>query len=252
MRKCFLLLFLFIPFISSAILPDVINAGQYKAEGFVMPSFSREWGPTDFINVFEYILEKERNSDYVLDKHKEPALFDKLTGFESYSFLESPAIDYGVKATLAPRLINLIGKQASFYMTKGLDSKKVIKYEAEMTDLMIVLIKLVGSLSKTADEFARNTPNLTEVQLEGYQIMKNGMVGMVNGLLYTIEKEYSLYSERSICKLSEEGSAFYGKYKEGMPKDVITEYDNRILKMCKNHQLPCVKAAFASIKLTVD
>lgn len=252
MRKYFLLLLLFTPFISSAVLPDVISTDQYTAEGFVMPSFNREWGPTDFINVFEYIIEKEKDSDYVLDKHKEPALFDKLTNSDNYSFLESPAIDYGTKVMLAPKLIGLLSKQVSFYMTKGLDSKKVIKYEAEMADLMIVLIKIVGSISNAADELARNTPNLTEVQLEGYQIMKNGIVSMVNGLLYTIEKEYSLYSERSICKLAEESSTFYKKYKERMPEDVITEYDNRILKMRKNHQLPCVKAAFAAIKLTVD
>jgi hypothetical protein len=77
--------------------------------------------------------------------------------------------------------------------------------------------------------------------LEGVKKMINGTTTMLAGTLETIESDYSLFSEISICKISRSFKDFYTFMYSRIDQESKNEFDERIATISKSHLIKCIR-----------
>lgn len=208
------------------------------------PSLTKEWTAAEFETVLTDIVSRQQNKNPVyISSDKRTGLYTKITSYNNYNFLEHNNTDINDRIPASLALSALTQKLILGYYVKGLNSNKKFVYDKEIADCMNLLCAMNATQSKLMDAFVAITPNLDSVQLNGIEKMKAGHALMIGGLLITIDKEYSLYSEPSICKVAATAKNFYLSIRDKMKAEVRDDYDARIMQIAKKHSNECVRKA---------
>jgi hypothetical protein len=93
------------------------------------------------------------------------------------------------------------------------------------------------------DEFIKTQTNLNSVQLDGIKQMNYDIATIVAGTLITLEKEYTYFSEASICSIARIFRDFYAAAYSKIEAASKTEFDKRIAIIIKQHPISCIRTA---------
>lgn len=208
------------------------------------PSLAKQWTAAEFETVLtDIVLRQENKNPVYISSDKRTGLYTKITLYNNYSFLENNNTDINDRIPASLALSALTQKLMVGYYVKGLDTNKKFVYDKEIADCINLLCAMNANQNKLMDEFVAITPNLDSVQLDGIEKMKVGHAIMIAGLLITIDKEYSLYTAPSICKLAATVKSFYLSIRNKMKAELRTDYDARIMQIAQNHPNECARKA---------
>lgn len=208
------------------------------------PSLANEWTAAEFEKVLTDLIARQENKNPVyIAADKRTDLYTKITSYANYRFLEQTNTDINDRIPASLALSALTQKLMLGYYVKGLDTHKKFVYDKEIADCINLLCALSATQSKLMDAFVAITADLDSVQLDGLEKMKAGHAIMIGGLLITIDKEYSLYAEPSICKLAATAKNFYLSIRDKMKAELRADYDARIMQIAKNHSNECARKA---------
>lgn len=207
----------------------------------IFPLSDKQWTAAEFQQVLNTIIDKQKKDSLNIFSAQYPDLFEKITSYDNYWFLESGDYSVNDKISLNLTFSALIKTILQNYYQKGVDPNGKFFYEKEIAHFMNLLCKMTSNQSGLADQFINANPNLTQVQLDGIKKLNSGIVIMLNGMLLTIEKEYMYYSEESICNLSKSFKDFYSATNNKLTSDLKTEFDKKINTISSSHSNKCVR-----------
>jgi hypothetical protein len=226
------------------LIPVFANAQtQPGTDSLVLPSVTRDWTAAEFQEVFKYILSKQKdNSTFICFDDNKP-LFAKLIDIKSYWFLESKDIAVNERIPLNLAMVGYIQKIFLNYYQKSRIINGKLKYEKEGGVFYCLLLEIAENQITLTDEFIKTHANLTSVQLDGMKQMNQGILSSVAGTLTTLEKEYTYFSDASICSIAKIFRGFYSTAYNRIDAASKTEFDKRIAIIIKQHPLPCIRTA---------
>jgi hypothetical protein len=226
------------------LIPVFANAQtQPGADSLVLPSVTRDWTADEFQEVFKYILSKQKDSSTFIRFDDNKPLFAKLINIKSYWFLENKDLAVNERIPLNLAMVGYIQKIFFNYYQKGRIINRKLKYEKEVGVFYCLLLEIAENQITLTDEFIKTHTNLTSTQLDGMKQMNQGILSSVAGTLTTLEKEYTYFSEASICSIARIFRVFYATAYNRIDATSKTEFDKRIAIIIKQHPLSCIRTA---------
>jgi hypothetical protein len=233
------------------LIPVLANCQTSKpgADAPALPALNREWNCYDFLEVYKIIIASQNGApEGIISIETNAPLIAKLTNIENYEFLSSKDYTIPDRINFCDSLQRVSKVVFLNYYQKSKLANGRIRYEREITGFIDIMLRVTMIEMGIIDDVLNATPNRTQKQIDGLKQFMQGITTMENGALLTMEKEYQLYSEASICKLSKTFKEFYTVMYSKLEADVKTEFDRRIASMIKTHPLPCVRTALQGEK----
>jgi hypothetical protein len=244
MKLILQILFLLIPVLADCQNSKKNTAPQSGADSISTPSLNREWAAPDFQQVFTNIISSQNNaSGEIITIDKNPKLFAKLTDIKNYWFFNSKyhTLDERFQFTLS--IQDLVKTVFVNYYQKSKNINGRLSYDKEIAAFMDLLFGISQNQMELAEEKKKTTPDLTEIQLDGFKKMIHGYTTMESGALITIEKDYTAYSEASICRIARSFKTLHSFMSSRIDQESKTEFDGRIANLIKTHPVQCVRTA---------
>lgn len=242
MKLTLRVLFLLMPVFANCQNSKHNDASQSGPDSISTPSLNRKWSASEFQEVFNRIISRQNDTSaeiVTIDKNKN--LFAKLTDIKNYWFLDSNSHTLNERFNFSLPLYDLVKTIFSNYYQKSKRINGQLSYDREIAAFWVLLFDMTKNQMELADEFRKATPNLTQIQLDGFKKMIQGFTTMEAGALITIEREYTLYSEASICRITKSFSNFYSFMYTRIDQDSKTDFDRRIANLVKTHPIQCVR-----------
>lgn len=241
MKRIIILTFLILPAVTFSRDNSKNLQKSPSADTSIFPVLNKQWTAAEFQEVLNTIIDKQKKDSLNIFSAAYPGLFEKITSYDNYWFLESRDYLVNDKIPLNLTFSGLVKTILQNYYQKGLSPNGKLVYEKEVAHFMDLLCKITSNQSDLTDQFVKANPDLTQVQLDGIKKLNTGIAIMLNGLLLTIDKEYKYYSEESICNLSKSFKDFYSATKNKLTVELKTEFDKKINTISTSHSNKCVR-----------
>lgn len=241
MKKIVILLLVLAPILSLSQTSSEKSQIQSSTDSSIFPSLNSKWTVPEFQKALKIIISRQKNNSGNISLTREPDVFERITSYDNYWFLETEDNSLNDKASFSLNLLGLIKTILLNYYQKGEIINGKLLYEKETTAFMILACKIIAGQADLVDQLMKANPNLTKTQLDGLEKFASGISIIVSGLLITIEKEYMYYSVESICKLSKSLKNFYFKTKSRIAVDLKRDFDRRLITIRKGHPIQCVR-----------
>lgn len=243
--KCIVsIFFLLIPVLANCQTQEQPLRPINSADSLPFSSLNRQWSSPEFQQVLITMfarLEHPAAGIFTIDNSK--PLFAKLLDLKNYWFLESK--DYTLKERLSLYdTFELFATRAfATYFQKGKIVNGRLNYEKEVAGFIVLFYEMIEHSAEIGDELRKATPTVTQKQTDARKRMKDDLTGMMRDALQNIEKEYTYFSEASICKMSSAFKKFYSVMNKRLDPDTKAEFDKEIANIIKTHPVLCVRAA---------
>lgn len=248
MKLTIRLIFLFLPVFASCQINDHTVAPKSSSDSLVAPSLDSAWTVSEFQDVFTRISSQQKDTSAgMIRVDNNRRLFTKLTDTKSYWFLSSKRFTLDHRFTFNLTLQNLIKTVFLQYYQRGEIIEGKLRYEQEVAAFCCLLFYMAQSQLELADEFLIAKPDLTQIQINGFKKMINGLEIMISSALLTFEKEYMFYSEASICKLGNTFKDFYSIVLSKIDENTKNEFDKRITTIIKTHSIVCLRTTLQAL-----
>jgi hypothetical protein len=210
-----------------------------------MPSINRDWSYTEYQQILEDIVAKQKTSDYqYLTFKNNSQLLLKLTEYQNYWFFDSEFLPLNERIIAIANITKLVITIMLNYYKKSTLEKGKLTYEKEIASFFQLSLKISKATFTLSEEYVRENPKLTEQQTQSLQQMIRGASGTIAGSLQTLENEYSYFSEGSICLMGSNLKEFYMVVSPKLNNDVKSEFDKRITKIAQSHKIECLREIF--------
>lgn len=234
--------FLLIPVFANSQNSEQEGVKLSYSDSIIIPSYNRKWTVQEFEGALNLLISRFNgpSGDIItIDKNKE--LFEKVTEIKNYWFLDSTGYTPNERFRFNLSVQSLLQKVFIGYYQKSEVINGRLSYDGEIVAFMGIVFELTKNQMKMAEEFMKGTPNLTQVQLDGLKQAVEGYVMMEEGGLIILEKEYTTFSEASVCKFSKSFIDFYLFMYPRIAQESRTKFDVRIANLVKTHPIPCVR-----------
>ena len=88
---------------------------QSSADAFIFPSLSEKWTFPEFQKALEIIIRRQKDNPENISLTREPNLFERITSYDKYWFLESKDYSFNDKVSFNLELSGLVQTILSNY-----------------------------------------------------------------------------------------------------------------------------------------